>query len=121
MRLRAVRAAADQELAAARMTVDRFDEANRDLIQAVAAEVPVAYHQRFKAAYDGFLPEIQNIWPRCRAYCFRARENKPGICTTHSIAAMLPATCCMPCGYPSPRMARSKWSSPVNPARAMTR
>jgi energy-coupling factor transporter ATP-binding protein EcfA2 len=60
-RLRTIRAAADQELAAARLTVDQFDETNRELIQAVAAEVSiVAYHQRIKAAYDGFLPEIQN-------------------------------------------------------------
>ncbi|MBP7654941.1 MULTISPECIES: AAA family ATPase [Pseudomonadota] len=59
-RLRTMRTAADQELAAARQTVAQFDEANRDLIQAVAAEVPVvAHHQRAKAAYDGFLPEIQ--------------------------------------------------------------
>jgi hypothetical protein len=59
-RLRTMRTAADQELATARLTVDQFDETNRELIQAVAAEVPVvAYHQRIKAAYDGFLPEIQ--------------------------------------------------------------
>jgi len=60
-RLRTMRATADQELTAARQTVAQFDEANRDLIEAVAAEVPVvAHHQRIKAAYDGFLPEIQN-------------------------------------------------------------
>lgn len=59
-RLRTMRITADQDLAAARQTVAQFDEANRDLIQAVAAEVPVvAHHQRVKAAYDGFLPEIQ--------------------------------------------------------------
>ncbi len=59
-RLRTMRTTADQELAAARHTVAQFDEANRGLIQAVAAEVPlVAHHQRVKAAYDGFLPEIQ--------------------------------------------------------------
>lgn len=59
-RLRTMRTAADQDLAAARQTVAQFDEANRELIQAVAAEVPVvAHHQRVKAAYDGFLPEIQ--------------------------------------------------------------
>lgn len=58
-RLRTMRAAADQELAAARQTVAQFDEANRELIQAVAAEVPVVeHHQRIKAAYDAFLPEI---------------------------------------------------------------
>lgn len=59
-RLRTIRATADQDLAAARQTVAQFDEVNRDLIQAAAAEVPVvAHHQRIKAAYDGFLPEIQ--------------------------------------------------------------
>lgn len=59
-RLRTMRTAADQELVAARQTVAQFDEANRELIQAVAAEVPVVtHHQRIKAAYDGFLPEIQ--------------------------------------------------------------
>lgn len=59
-RLRTMRAAADQDLAAARQTVAQFDEANRELIEAVAAEMPVvAHHQRVKTAYDGFLPEIQ--------------------------------------------------------------
>jgi len=59
-RLRTMRTTADQDLVAARQTVAQFDEANRDLIQAAAAEVPVvAHHQRVKAAYDGFLPEIQ--------------------------------------------------------------
>ncbi|NLB56960.1 MAG: AAA family ATPase, partial [Gammaproteobacteria bacterium] len=59
-RLRTMRTTADQELAAAHQTVAQFEDANRDLIQAVAAEVPVvAHHQRIKAAYDGFLPEIQ--------------------------------------------------------------
>ena len=44
----------------ARRTVAQFDEANRELIQAASAEVSVvAHHQRVKAAYDGFLPEIQ--------------------------------------------------------------
>lgn len=60
-RLRTMRGAADQDLAAARQTVVQFDEANRELIEAVAAEVAVvAHHQRIKAAYDGFLPEIQS-------------------------------------------------------------
>lgn len=59
-RLRTMRATADQELAAAQQTVAQFDEANRELIQAVAAEVPlVAHHERVKVAYDAFLPEIQ--------------------------------------------------------------
>lgn len=59
-RLRTLRTTADQDVAAARQTVAQFGEANRELIQATAAEVPVvAHHQRIKAAYDGFLPEIQ--------------------------------------------------------------
>ena len=59
-RLRTIRTTADQELFTARQTVAQFDEANRELIQAVEAEVPlVAHHQRIQAAYDGFLPEIQ--------------------------------------------------------------
>ncbi|WP_441293489.1 AAA family ATPase [Chromobacterium haemolyticum] len=59
-RLRTMRMTADQELAAAHQTVTQFDDANRELIQAVAAEVPlVAHHQRIKAAYDSFLPKIQ--------------------------------------------------------------
>ena len=59
-RMRTMRTTADQELLAARQTVAQFDEANRELIQTVAAEVPmVVHHQRIKAAYDGFLPEIQ--------------------------------------------------------------
>ncbi|MCD2166989.1 hypothetical protein [Comamonas koreensis] len=59
-RLRTMRATADQDLQVAHQTVAQFDEANRDLIQAVAAEMPqVAHHQRIKVAYDGFLPEIQ--------------------------------------------------------------
>ncbi|UTD55094.1 AAA family ATPase [Halomonas sp. MS1] len=60
-RLRTMRTTADQELAAARQTVNQFDEVNRELIQAVAAEVSVVeHHQRIKAAYDSFLPEIQS-------------------------------------------------------------
>lgn len=60
-RLRTLRATADQELATARQTVTQFDEANQDLIQAVAHEQPVvAQNHRIKAAYDGFLPEIQS-------------------------------------------------------------
>jgi len=59
-RLRTTRTAANQELTAARQTVAQFNEANRELIQAVEAEVPlVAQNQRVKAAYDSFLPEIQ--------------------------------------------------------------
>lgn len=59
-RLRTMRAASEQDMAVARQTAAQFDETNRALIQAVADEVPVvANHQRVKAAYDGFLPEIQ--------------------------------------------------------------
>lgn len=59
-RLRTVRRGADQDLATARQTVAQFDDTNRELIQAAAAEVPlVAHHQRIKTAYNGFLPEIQ--------------------------------------------------------------
>lgn len=59
-RLRTMRMAADQELSVARQNVAQFEETNRDLILAVAAELPmVEHHQRIKAAYDGFLPEIQ--------------------------------------------------------------
>ncbi len=48
------------DMVAARQTVAQFDEANRELIEVVAAEVAVvAHHQRVKVAYDGFLPEIQ--------------------------------------------------------------
>jgi energy-coupling factor transporter ATP-binding protein EcfA2 len=58
-RLRTLRAAAEQEVAAARRTVAQFDEDNRELIQLVNSELPVvAQHQRIKAAYDRFLPEI---------------------------------------------------------------
>lgn len=59
-RLKTLRTTADQELATARQTVAQFDEANRGLIDATAAEVPViAHHQRIQAAYNGYLPEIQ--------------------------------------------------------------
>ena len=59
-RLRTMRTTADQDLAVARLAVTQFDQANLDLVQAVAAEVPVvAHHQRIKTSYDGFLYEIQ--------------------------------------------------------------
>jgi len=59
-RLKTLRGTADQDLATARQTVAQFGEANRALIDAVAAEVPVvAHHKRIQAAYNGFLPEIQ--------------------------------------------------------------
>jgi energy-coupling factor transporter ATP-binding protein EcfA2 len=58
-RLWTLRTTAEQELAAARQTVAQFGEANHELIQLVANEVPmVAHHHRIKAAYDGFFPEI---------------------------------------------------------------
>ncbi len=60
-RLRTLRATVDQDLVAANQTVAQFDEANRELIQAVALEEPVvAHHHRINAAYDGFLPALQN-------------------------------------------------------------
>jgi len=60
-RLRTLRTAADQELAVARQTVAQFDEANRELIGAVAAEVAIVeHHQRIKAAYDAFLAGTRN-------------------------------------------------------------
>ncbi|EFW82228.1 ATP-binding protein [Pseudomonas savastanoi] len=59
-RLRTIRTTAGQDLAAAYQTVAQFEEVNRDLIEACAAEVPVVeHHHRIKDAYDGFLPEIQ--------------------------------------------------------------
>jgi len=59
-RLKTLRTTADQELATARQTVAQFVDANRALIDAAAAEVPViAHHQRIQAAYSGYLPEIQ--------------------------------------------------------------
>lgn len=59
-RIRTVRATAQQELALAHQTVAQFHEMNRDLIAEVAVEAEtIAHHQRIKAAYDGFLPELQ--------------------------------------------------------------
>lgn len=59
-RLKMMRDTAQQELTQAQQTVAQFDEANRELISEVAAEVGVtAHHRRVKAAYDGFLPELQ--------------------------------------------------------------
>jgi len=58
--LRTLRKSAEQDFANAQLTVNNFDEANRELIQAVEAEIPtVALHHQIKAAYDAFLPEIQ--------------------------------------------------------------
>lgn len=59
-RLKTLRTAAEQEVAAARLTVAQFDEENRELIQLAQNEIPVVVqHHRIKAAYDRFLPEIQ--------------------------------------------------------------
>lgn len=62
-RLRTLRTTAEQDFATASQTVAQFEITNSELIQAVAAEVPtVAHHQRIKAAYDSFLPEIQQYF-----------------------------------------------------------
>lgn len=59
-RLKTLRANAQQEMTLAQETVGQFDEANRELITEVAAEAVVTeHHRRIKAAYDGFLPELQ--------------------------------------------------------------
>lgn len=59
-RLQTKKITTSEEFVEARQTVDQFEEANRALIQAAEEEVPVvAHHHRIKAAYDGFLPEIQ--------------------------------------------------------------
>lgn len=59
-RLRTQRRAADVELATAQTTVNQFNENNRELLEAIAAEEPlILLNQRIKAAYDGFLPELQ--------------------------------------------------------------
>jgi recombinational DNA repair ATPase RecF len=57
--LRTLRATAQRALEQARLTVAQFDEANRELIEQVAAEAAVAvHHRRVKAAYDLFLPAL---------------------------------------------------------------
>ena len=117
-----MRTTADQELAAARQTVAQFDDANRGLIQAATDEMPVVvHHQRVKAAYDGFLPEIQAYLTALPGFCYRGWETKPAISTTHSTGPIRPAICCTRCGCPWPRTARSRWSSPASRARATTR
>ncbi|HBQ6492262.1 AAA family ATPase [Klebsiella pneumoniae] len=59
-RLRTQRRAADVEMAASQATVNQFNENNRELLEAIAAEEPlIQLNQRIKAAYDGFLPELQ--------------------------------------------------------------
>ena len=60
-RLRTLKTAAEQEVSAARHTVVQFDEENRELMLLVENEVAVvALHQRIKAAFDRFLPELQS-------------------------------------------------------------
>lgn len=60
-RCKTLRAAAQDELARAQAEVVQFEEQNRQLIAEVAAEVDVMEHHRLiKAAYDGFLPVLQN-------------------------------------------------------------
>ena len=60
-RAKTLRAANEEQLGLARDTVARFDEANRELIAAVATEAPVVQlHQRVKLAYDGFLAELKS-------------------------------------------------------------
>lgn len=60
-RARTFRAANESQFLAARVTVARFDEANRELIEAVAAEEPIVQvHRRVKHAYDGFLAELKS-------------------------------------------------------------
>jgi recombinational DNA repair ATPase RecF len=59
-RARTLRSTAQVELETAQQTIAKFDEANQDLIQAVAVEkVKIALHERIKAAYDSFLPHLQ--------------------------------------------------------------
>ena len=60
-RAKLIRQTAESELAEARTTVANFDEANRELIELVAAEAQVVeFHNRVKRSYDGFLQEIQS-------------------------------------------------------------
>lgn len=59
-RLRTQRTAANAELAAAQTNLTQFNDNNRELLQAIAAEeIVIQLNQRIKVAYDGFLPEIQ--------------------------------------------------------------
>tara|TARA_R110001632_G_scaffold196061_2_gene318027 strand:+ start:61912 stop:63285 length:1374 start_codon:yes stop_codon:yes gene_type:complete len=56
-----VRQTAEEQLLEARNTVASFDEANRELIELVAAEgAVVEFNSRVKRAYDGFLREIKS-------------------------------------------------------------
>jgi len=59
-RAKTQRASCDQQLQSARDTVMRFEEANRELIAAVAIEEPIVQlHHQIKQAYDGFLAELR--------------------------------------------------------------
>jgi recombinational DNA repair ATPase RecF len=60
-RAKLVRQTAEEQLLEARNTVASFDEANRELIELVAAEgAVVEFNSRVKRAYDGFLREIKS-------------------------------------------------------------
>lgn len=60
-RAKLVRQTAEEQLLEARNTVASFDEANRELIELVAAEgTVVEFNKRVKRAYDGFLHEIKS-------------------------------------------------------------
>ncbi len=59
-RLKTLRVANETQLQAARETVNRFDDVNRELIALVAdEELVVQYNQRVKQSYDGFLSELR--------------------------------------------------------------
>lgn len=60
-RAKILRAANETHLLEAKDTVALFDEANRELIAAVAAEEPIVQtHHRVKHAYDGFIAELKS-------------------------------------------------------------
>jgi hypothetical protein len=58
--LRTQRSTLQDEFDAAQVLIDKFDEANKDLIAQVRVEEPVVQlHGRIKTAYDAFLRELQ--------------------------------------------------------------
>lgn len=60
-RAKTLRTANETQFLEARDTVARFDEANRELIAAVAAEEPIVQtHHRVKHAYDNFIAELRS-------------------------------------------------------------
>lgn len=62
-RAKTLRASCDQQFQSARDTVMRFEEANSELIAAVAIEEPIVLlHHRIKHAYDGFLAELRSYY-----------------------------------------------------------